>query len=166
MRARVICTYCGLPFTTRAKVVGPVYCCTGCAMASRIPVDASGQFPINRALIELLAFGFGLFNEILFALLALLLAGEGKGVNSVRFAWASVVLGVIVLTSALVLQRRSGGRTGMASTVGLLSVGVAGAAFLTYPPNPWLVLAGNGLLILWSARGIIFGRNRTPKKRG
>ena len=61
---RIQCSYCGLPFTVRQTEAGHAsYCCSGCALASRLPpVDSNGQFPVTPALIVALGVGFAFFN--------------------------------------------------------------------------------------------------------
>ena len=70
---RVQCSYCGLPFRVRQVEAGRAYyCCSGCALASRLPpAGEGGQFPVTPALIVALGVGFAFFNEVLFWTLAL-----------------------------------------------------------------------------------------------
>ena len=41
---RIQCSYCGLPFTVRKVEPGrAVFCCSGCALASRLPAPGAGN---------------------------------------------------------------------------------------------------------------------------
>jgi len=52
------CHYSGVPIHVARPQPGRAYfSCSGCAIASRIPVDAQGNFPINRTLVAVLGFG-------------------------------------------------------------------------------------------------------------
>lgn len=125
----------------------------GAAVRSRIPVDAQGNFPINRTLIAVLAFALALFNQALFWLLAVLIQGQGRPVPAGRFLLGSISLGAVLWLILAVLQVRftGGGRRGdwlvAGLTAGLLAVGIAGN-------SPGCALAATVLFTAWSARGL------------
>ena len=129
----------------------PRFSCTGSAIASRIPVDAQGNFPINRTLIAVLLFGLALFNQALFWLLAVLIQGQGRPVSAGRFLLASIGLGAALWLVLVVLQTRvtAGGRRNdwlmVALTGGLLGAGLVAV-------SPGCALAAVSLLTVWGAR--------------
>jgi len=155
----VTCAYCGLPFKVRRVTPGrAVYCCTGCAVASRIPVDAKGDFPVNAALVSALATGFVYFNQLLFWGLATLLAGEGRtdaAATCARVSWCAGAVTWLVLAVALV-------RSGPARAADLLLLGASLALVVT----GWLMgslacaAGANGLLLAWSVRGLLKKKTR------
>ena len=129
----------------------PRFSCIGRAVASRIPVDAQGNFPINRTLIAVLAFALALFNQALFWLLAVLIRGQGRPVPADRFLFASIWLGAALWLILAFLQTRvtGGGRRTdwlmLGLTGGLLGAGVATV-------SPACALAAVGLLTAWGVR--------------
>lgn len=121
----------------------------GAAIASRIPVDAQGNFPVNRTLVAVLAFGLAFFNEALFWLLA----HVGREAVAGRFLLGSIGLGVVLWLTLVVVQVRV---TGGANRAGWLVTVLTGGLVVTgvLMTTPACVLAGVGLLTAWSARGI------------
>lgn len=95
---RIQCRYCGLPFRVRQVEAGRAYyCCSGCALASRLPkVGEGGQFPVTPALVAALGVGFAFFNEVLFWTLAIALDREHRADPALLFAQISAGLGVLV----------------------------------------------------------------------
>ncbi|HEY8932831.1 MAG TPA: hypothetical protein VIM44_05925 [Rariglobus sp.] len=127
--------------------------CIGRAIASRIPVDAQGNFPINRTLIAVLAFGLALFNQALFWLLAVLIRGQGRPVPADRFLFASVWLGAALWLILVVLQTRvTGGGRRNDWLVMLLTGGLLGAGVTTISPG--CALMAVGLLTAWNLRDL------------
>lgn len=152
---KVVCEHCGLPFSVSRVAPGrAIFCCSGCALAARVPVDANGHFPVNAALVSALGTGFVFFNQGLFALLAVLLNREADGaVNAGRFVWASLLTGALLALVLAVIQARVGARRlvdGMvlAACVALVALGLA-------TKSPGCAMAGNLGLVLWAARGIL-----------
>jgi hypothetical protein len=124
----------------------------GQAVRSRIPVDAQGNFPINRTLIAVLAFGVAVFNQGLFWLLAVLMAGRGQTVGAGRFVLASLGLGAVLWLVLVAVQARV---TGGGSRRDWLVVCLT-AVLLSFgwvATSPGCVVAAVGGLTLWSARG-------------
>lgn len=151
---KVVCEHCGLPFSVARVAPGrKVYCCSGCALAARVPVDAQGQFPVNAALVTALGTGFVFFNQALFWLLAILIARQEAGaVNAGRFATASLVVGVAVWCAVAFFQMREGARRAVdQAMLGLAAFGV-GLGFANGAPA--YALAGNALLAAWALRGL------------
>jgi hypothetical protein len=167
----VTCGHCGVPFKTRgggrdSRTPGRYFCCTGCAMLARVPVDEEGRFPVNAQLVSLLATGFLYFNQLLFWLLAALLAMQGKGALSARFYWASAAAAAGVWGAVAVLQWRE--RVARKADVIALAFGVC-AWMLAIAPNggsatavppAWPMAAANTALIAWNMRGILRGRKK------
>lgn len=126
----------------------------GAAIRSRIPVDRDGNFPINRMLIGVLTFGVALFNQGLFWLLAVLLAGRGSELTAARFVIASVALGAVLWVILAVLQWRVT-RGGGGADKGVLVLTAALCAGGVWAVSPACGLASTGLLTVWSARGLL-----------
>jgi len=157
---RVTCAFCGLPFRVRIAPPGTShFCCSGCALASRIPVHGD-RLPISRGLVLALVLGFGLFNQVLFAALAAATRGEGRQAeaemfvlvaNSIGGLLAMVCIGLMVTAA----QRRS------ADWIVLAIGGTAGIAaiwqgWLAEPAQVGLLLLVlNITFALWLMRGWI-----------
>jgi hypothetical protein len=169
-RSRAECPTCGLPVRIApAASSEPAYCCAGCALVARIPVDADGNFPVNTALIGALATGFVLFNQALFWGLSLLLAGEGRPDTARVFAWLSVAAGAVGWGMLLVQQVRSRGVRATELLVGALTGGLVICGFVSagdgrFVPTPATVLGGSLAYLAWAYRGLLFrsfrGRGR------
>jgi hypothetical protein len=159
------CRYCGLPFKVRRVEPGQDYfCCTGCAILARVPVDADGQFPVNRHLVGALVTGFLYFNQLLFWLLAILLArDEGGALQAGRFAWLSAGAGGVVWLTILIVQLRE--RAARASDFVVAALVLASHALAASVEQPSLtcMAAANALFLLWSLRGVL--RRRRDGKR-
>ena len=71
---RLSCDYCGLPFRAPYKPAAgeKAFCCSGCAMASRLGIDGEA-FPVTPQLVFDLVFAFAVFNQFLLWLLAVAL---------------------------------------------------------------------------------------------
>lgn len=161
---KVVCEHCGLPFSVMRATPGrAVYCCSGCALAARVPVDANGQFPVNSALIAALSTGFVFFNQILFWLLAVLLARREDAAalsNSGRFVFASLTVGIAVWATLAVFQIKSGARRVLDWIV--LALALGGVVLALARANPAIAAIANGLLAAWSLRGL--ARKKVPRK--
>ena len=158
--ARVSCHYCGLPFNVRREESGRDYfCCTGCAMLSRVPIDEKGQFPVNAHLVSALVAGFLFFNELLFWLVAVLLVREGRMALAVRFFWLSGGAAFAVWSSLVFLHLKE--RAGRAMDLVFMTLGlvVFGLASRRLPPLPLELAVANVVLIAWSFRGLFRKRN-------
>src|SRR5262245_61966083 len=99
---RVTCSYCGLPFrVARPPAAGePTYCCSGCAMASRLGIEGE-KFPITPQLLFGLGYGFAVFNQLALGVFAGALAREGRGDTALLLQRIDVGLGVAVFLGAL-----------------------------------------------------------------
>lgn len=151
---KVTCEHCGLPFSVARATPGrAVYCCSGCALAARVPVDASGQFPVNATLVTALGLGFGLFNQLLFWLLALLVAQRSEDAeNAARLAWGSSGIGAVVWAALVLCQARVGARR--AADCVLAAASGAGLVWACSAAAPGFAFAANALFALWSLRGL------------
>jgi LPXTG-motif cell wall-anchored protein len=156
--ARVTCSFCRLPFhIARVREGAEYYCCSGCALASRIPVQ-DGQLPVSPGLLVALAAGFGLFNQVLFGVLGAAVAAEGRPETGEKLVWVSVAIGAVVLlgfSGLLVLARTRRWSDGVV----LLPALAAGVwASVAAARGTWLeatiaLFVANLLLALWSSRG-------------
>ncbi len=159
---KVACHYCGLPFKALRVQPGREYfCCSGCAIASRVPVDANGKFPANPTLLTAMAVGFAFFNQLLFWLLTILLAREGKIPASAKFETVSLTLGMITWLALVVAQWRLGARRWVDAFVVVLTAGLLVNGFAT--GSPVCAALGNAALVAWSARGFL--KKKTPVKQ-
>jgi hypothetical protein len=158
--ARVSCHYCGLPFSVRKEeTTRDYFCCTGCAMLSRLPTDDKGQFPVNAHLVSALMTGFLFFNELLLWLVAELLVREGRMALAVRFFWLAggVALAVWLALAALQLKERAARSVDFIFMA--LGLVVFAAAFRRWPPMPLEMAVANVVLITWSFRGLLRKRS-------
>lgn len=162
----VACRYCGLPFKVRRVEEGRDYfCCTGCAMLARVPVDAQGQFPVNAHLIAALVTGFLYFNQLLFWGLASLLAGDtSQRVLAERFGWLSAGTALAVWLVVLSLQIRE--RTARTSDFVMLALvlGAHALAFRAWPPSALCMAMSNAAVLLWSSRGLLKRKPRAQRR--
>ncbi len=151
---KVTCDHCGLPFSVARPTPGrAVYCCSGCALAARVPVDAQGQFPVNAALVTALGLGFVFFNQGLFWLLAVLVARRPDGLaNAGRLEAVSFAVGAVVWVALVVCQARVGARRPVDWAV--VAVSAAVIAWAWGGSTPGLAVAANALLVLWALRGV------------
>ncbi len=160
---KVSCHYCGLPFkAVRVQPGREYFCCSGCAIASRVPVDADGKFPANPTLLTAMAVGFVFFNQLMFWLLAILLVREGKMPASVKFETISLTLGMITWLALVMAQWRLGARRWIDAFVGVLTVGLLASGFST--GSLACAVTANAALVVWSVRG--FFKKKTPGKTG
>lgn len=158
---RLNCDYCGLPFRAPYKPAAgdKAYCCSGCAMASRLGIEG-GEFPVSPQLVFDLLFAFAVFNQFLLWLLAVALVRDGRLDGAALCLRISAGLGALAYLATLVWQWRSrwlGVSDGF--VFALLAGPVAGGAVLAWLGQGGLgapVLAGANLLLLaWQARGFL-----------
>ena len=151
---RIQCSYCGLPFTVRKVEPGrAVFCCSGCALASRLPAPgAGGEFPITPALVVALGTGFAFFNEAFFWGLAQALARDHHAVQALLLTRVSAGLGVLVWGLLAGGMWRSAVRHWTDALVaGATLTIIAGALVLELSAGG--MLTANIILGLWLARG-------------
>ena len=159
--SKVSCHYCVLPFNAvRVQPGREYFCCSGCALASRVPVDEDGKFPVNPPLVAAMAVGFLFFNQLLFWLLETLLVREGRLAVAGRFEAASLALGGIAWLALVVIQWRLGARRWIDAAVVVLTAGLLANGGVSGSPA---CAAGAGFgLLAWSARGFL--KKKTPDK--
>ena len=158
---KVVCHYCGLPFkAVRVQPGREYFCCSGCAIASRVPVAADGRFPTNPTLLTALGVGFVFFNQLMFALLAVLLVREGRLPVAARFETASLAAGALVWLALVAAQWQLGARRRVDTLVVLLTSGLLASAFAA--GSPACAAAANAALVAWSVRGFL--KKKTPAK--
>ncbi|MFT3781253.1 MAG: hypothetical protein QM790_04490 [Nibricoccus sp.] len=157
---RVTCYYCGLPFKVRkVEASRDYFCCTGCAMLSRVPIDEKGQFPVNAYLVGALATAFVFFNQLLFWLVAVLLVREARMEVAVRLFWASGGAALVVwLSLAFCLWKAKSVRLWDFVIMTLAICGHA-FAFRRLPPVPLEMALTNVVLIVWLFRGVFRSRH-------
>jgi hypothetical protein len=153
-RLRIQCSYCGLPFTVRQVEAGrAAYCCSGCALASRLPpVGEGGQFPVTSALIVALGVGFAFFNAVLFWTLALALVHDRRAETALLFARVSAGLGVLVWGAAVAGMWRAPVRRWTDAVMALATLAVIAAA-VQPKLSAGCVVAADAALGLWLVRG-------------
>ena len=126
---RVTCGFCGLPFNVRTvREETENFCCSGCALASRIPMPGDA-LPLSRGLIIALALGFGLFNQVLFGVLGAAVVKEGRADVGATFLAISAGVGVALFAVCgwfLISARPRRGRDGLAGVVATGCAVVAG----------------------------------------
>ncbi len=162
---RTSCSYCGLPVKVRQLEPGRAYyCCSGCALASRLPRPGpGGEFPVTTALLVALGAGFAFFNQVLFWALGLALGHEQRAAEAVLFARVSAGLGALVwVTLVAAMARAASRRWTDALAVVVTLAGLVGAAVSARPAGG--MVAVNVALLLWLSRGwgkLKFTRNRS-----
>jgi hypothetical protein len=158
---KVACHYCGLPFKAVRMQPGREYfCCSGCAIASRVPVDGDGRFPANPTLLTALGLGFIFFNQLMFWLLAVLLVREGRAPMAGRFEVASLVIGAVVWLALVVVQCLLGARRWVDAVVVVLTAGLLASAFAS--GSQACAVAASAALVTWSVRGFL--KKKSPVK--
>ena len=156
---RVTCSFCGLPFSVRRVTPGADYfCCSGCALASRIPLGTSGQFPVSPGLVIALAFAFGLFNQALFGVLGGGVIAEGRIEVGARLQLVSLGIGGLLACVGAVFsvltRSRSAGDLLLAPLVVAIALWFAWVGWRLEPGLVvWPLIAVNAVLAVWLARG-------------
>lgn len=129
-----------------------MYCCSGCALAARLSRDGTNAAADNAPLVLAASLAFVAFNQLLFWLLAVLLAVQPDGaVNAARFVWLSLLAGLGLWLAGVVVQWRLGARQGMDMVVIALTGALLGLGL--FMRNPICVLAGTATFALWALRG-------------
>jgi hypothetical protein len=154
MAART-CHRCGAPAgVASAPANRPVFCCAGCLVASQIPVDAKGNYPVNAALVTVLAVGFVVFNQLLGWGLVDFMADQGRARAAALCAFASLGAGAFAGMIAVREQVRGAGGVRVldsavvAVAILLVAIGVALGA-------PGFGVTANALLLGWCCRGLL-----------
>lgn len=155
---RFRCARCGQPLR-QARTEGAGrdragFCCLGCVLRAAVPVDADGNFPVNRPLAIALGIGFVAFNQFLCWAMSAVAVGKGRSSLAQGFLRAEFTFALFVLTSIVVLQlatRTQRGREWILSGVALALV--ARACVQPTLAGAWLGLA-TVLICCWSIRGI------------
>ena len=168
---KVVCAHCALPFSVARVAPGrAVYCCSGCALAARMtaratPHAAGGPTVSPALLVTALGAAFVWFNQLLFWLLAGLLAQSADGaVYAGRLAWGSLGAGVILALVLGVLQVTAGARRGIDWLVWTGSAVVIGCALANR--SPAAALLANAALAAWALRGLVRARAGSASTQG
>ncbi|HEX4954000.1 MAG TPA: cation-translocating P-type ATPase [Thermoanaerobaculia bacterium] len=150
-----LCAHCGLPLARSGRSEGPLYCCSGCALAHRITGGEAGH---GRATGLLMAVGIGAFLAINVMMLSLILytgtaeADRLAGEAWVRWALLLLATPAVILLGGPFLARGLFrlGRLRLDADV-LIAVGVLAA----YVHSARSVIRGEGHLYLDTAMGIL-----------
>lgn len=157
---RLVCSYCGIPFRARRPAgEAPVYCCSGCGLASRMRISGD-EFPVTPQLLFGLGLGFAAFNQVLLLLLAVALAREGRGDAAAISAGASAVIGIAIVAAAFAWQWFSRWLRATDAIVFALSGVIAAADALLLVrgermPAAITGLVATGIVALWQVRGMV-----------
>jgi hypothetical protein len=148
------CQYSGVPIhVARPRPGRGYFSCSGCFLASRILINESGNFPITRTLIAVLAGGLVFFNQGLFWLLAWLLEGQGRTLVAGRFLVASLALGAVLWLLLVAVQERATGGGRWTDRLIIVFTGMlVAAAVIT--KSPGCMLAAVVVLVGWGLRGL------------
>lgn len=155
---RVVCSYCGIPFRTRRAIRDePLYCCSGCALASRLHIEGD-NVPVTPQLLFGLGSGFAMFNQLLLLLLAWALARENRPEAAALFAAISAGIGIAIHAGALAWQWFSRLLRVNDVIVFASSGMISGTAvFFIARQDVWraaiAALAATGIVAIWQARG-------------
>ena len=156
-----VCRWCGnASAATRGTVPDDTFCCAGCALRARIPIDADGQFPVNGQLTSVLVTGFLYFNELLFWALGTLGAEKLGAELSQRMSWVAAGAALAVWLAVGIIQRREkcgGPRDAVVSGL-VLGVHLV-SLFFSDRPGLCMAVANAGLLV-WSTRGLLSKKSR------
>ncbi len=150
-----LCAHCGLPLVRAGRRQGPLYCCSGCALAHRITGGEAGH---GRATGLLMAVGIGAFLAMNVMMLSLILytgtAESDRMAGEAWVRWALLLLATpaVVLLGGPFLARGMWrlGRRRLDADV-LIAVGVLAAWALSARS----VILGEGHLYLDTAMGIL-----------
>lgn len=147
------CQVCG-----RATEGGRPACSTGCDLARRLPWG-EGALPASWQLAILLAWGFALFNQCLFAGMAALAQLRGESAAMGNFLLASYACGGIALLASAWLFALAKPKGISDALLVLVALGLAwrGAWFLGNLPGegwPFVFAFFNLLFVLWLTRGL------------
>lgn len=117
-----------------------------------------GQLPISRGLVLALAFGFGLFNQLLFAVAGTAVVAEGRPDIGATWMIVSVVVGSVLglVNVIFLLTARARHWTDALAMVVAASVAIwAIARGVRHDVSAavWPATAANLLLALWWSRG-------------
>ena len=155
------CGYCGRPFNAKEEQRPGVmpFCGSGCAMAARLGIEGD-QFPVTPQLVFDLAFGLGVFNELLLVPLAMVLRNGGGEGGAALCVAISGGLGVALYLAALVWQASIRWmRSDDAVLYALLAAPVFGGAgvalYLRSGGAALIAAAANLVLGVWLARGFL-----------
>jgi hypothetical protein len=164
MMSRIQCSYCGLPFNVRnAAPDRAYYCCSGCALASRLPKTGErGEFPVTPALIVALGAGFAFFNQVLFWSLEIALTHQKHMAQAMLFSRVSAGLGILVWGVLVAAVARAESRRWTDAAMAVATLAGLVVAALSMSSAGWEI-AVNVALGLWLARG--WGKRKFARNR-
>ncbi len=152
---QVHCHHCGQSFRVRrADPKREYFCCAGCVLRARVPVDAAGNYPVTGELIAVLVVGVLYFNQLLTWGVGALLARQDKVLLAQRFSMAGVILALLVWLGLVLLQRRARPGQGKDYVITAVSFLFIAASLGSALPAGGLLAAANGMFLAWSLRGV------------
>lgn len=142
-------------------------CSSGCDLARRLP-RGEKDLPATWQLGVALAWGFLIFNQLLFAGMNLLALSQGSSETAAKFAMASFVAGGVVLLAngaffAISKPKLFSDWQALVMSVAIAFVGGFRLGEIFGEPKLIGFLLGNLLMSLWLARGLI---RRPASKKG
>ncbi len=130
------------------------YCCVGCALLQRIPVDPNGNFPVTRELIVLIVGGVLVFNQLLIWGGAIWQFEHGQIASGTRLAWVHFVAALVVwLWQASVCAWQRAAAPRKVWLFGAITLGILISGLKTSPPPGAVLVAANAIFIFWNFRG-------------
>lgn len=152
---QVPCDHCGRAIRVRrVDEKRDYFCCAGCALRARVPIDREGNYPVNGALVSALVVGFLYFNQLLDWGLAALVAHQGKAGLAQRFTAGGATLAIMVWLGLVWLEFRAGPPRGKDLLVGAVTLALIVSSFRSVPPSLGLCVSANAVLLVWVFRGI------------
>ena len=162
---KVVCEHCGLPFSVSRVAPGkPVYCCSGCALAARVPRDAGGGGPVDATMATALGAGFLFFNQTLFWMLGILFSRRPEAAassNAGRMEPVSLAAGALVWMALVFLQAKAG--AARAADRIFAAACVIGLASAWFGDRSGIALIFNAVFAAWTLRGL--ARRKFPGKK-
>jgi hypothetical protein len=156
------CDYCGNTFAALKPALGEgEFCNLGCAVRARVPVDAQGNFPVNRHLVAALIVGFLFLNQAMLAGVSVMLAERGRAEVSLKTAWVSFGVGLLVWAATLIALRREKVGRGKDFVFAGATLAILLAAIWKTEPRVGLALAADVVLLIWNFRGLTFKQRVT-----
>lgn len=151
------CARCGQPLgsaTEPPDEMRPPFCSLGCVVRAKVPVDKEGNFPVNRTLGVALAVGFLMFNQLLCWSLVAMAERRDRLSLAHDFERAELITAIFLFVAIVTLQllyRTQRAKEWLLTAVclALLAKGIS-----TVPLSGPLLAAANGVILIWSGRGI------------
>lgn len=156
------CNHCGTTFRVARAEDAPraAFCCAGCGLRAKVPIDGEGNFPVNGYLIFGLVIGFAYFNQLLGWGMHGLLLKQEKLPAADGFARAGVIAALFVWFGVVSFQWRLRALRAKDTVVAAVALVILGWAIREWPPAGGLLAAANAILLIWNFRGIFRSATR------